>query len=79
METLHRNKSKDAIIHCVFIDFLSNQSVRAGAVAIHKFTHRLDFLILNAGIAKGPPAEIFTLTLYYHFSSMKLSSILFTN
>jgi len=58
METLHRNKSKDAIIHCVFIDFLSNQSVRAGAVAIHKFTHRLDFLILNAGIAKGPPAEI---------------------
>ncbi|CAB9513926.1 Short-chain dehydrogenase TIC 32, chloroplastic [Seminavis robusta] len=45
-------------IHYVLVDFLSNQSVRDGAAAIGKLTDRLDFLILNAGIASGPHENI---------------------
>ena len=45
-------------IHYVTMDFLSNQSVRKGAAAIGKLTNQLDFLVLNAGIAEGPHANI---------------------
>ena len=45
-------------IQYVTMDFLSNGSVRKGAADIQKLTDRLDFLILNAGIANGPHANI---------------------
>lgn len=57
VQKLKKTTSNDNI-HYVIIDFLSNGSVRKGAANIQKLTDRLDFLILNAGIANGPHADI---------------------
>ena len=44
----------------VVIDFLSKASVRAGAATLTAAHKRLDFLVLNAGVGSGPPAEMWS-------------------
>jgi NAD(P)-dependent dehydrogenase (short-subunit alcohol dehydrogenase family) len=42
----------------VLVDFLSLASVREGASQISKMVSRCDYLVLNAGVGRGDPAEI---------------------
>jgi len=45
-------------ISFVIIDFLSKKSIREGASAVTATHSRLDMLVLNAGIGRGPSADV---------------------